>query len=208
MSRLRSSDRELSPEKTAAVLDGALQEFLAHGYAAARIDRIVAAAGVSKATVYRHFADKEHLFMALMQRLASRKKLFWDESIERFEEEPTTFLRHCALTMLENVADDPQVLAFFRIILGESGRFPQLAQAFLTNIEKPGLDCLTQYFQAHPELQLPDPEVAARMFIGTLTHFVVTRDILHGRQIIPIDRDRLLDNLIATLVRPASSASA
>ncbi len=206
MSRLRSGG-DLSPEKTAAVLDGALQEFLAHGYAAARIDRIVAAAGVSKATVYRHFADKEHLFMALMQRLASRKKLFWDENIERFEEEPATFLRHCALSMLENVAEDPQVLAFFRIILGESGRFPQLAQAFLTNIEKPGLECLTQYFKVHPELKLPDPEVAARMFVGTLTHFVVTRDILHGQEIIPIDRDRLLNNLIATLVRLEAAPS-
>ena len=62
MSNVKSTERELSPEKTEAILRGAMQEFLEHGYAGARIDKIVAAAGVSKATVYRHFADKAALF--------------------------------------------------------------------------------------------------------------------------------------------------
>ncbi len=63
-----SPDRDLSTDKREAILAGAMQEFLEHGYAGARVDRLVKAAGVSKATVYRHFPDKEALFVALIQK--------------------------------------------------------------------------------------------------------------------------------------------
>ncbi len=58
-----------------------MQEFLEHGYAGARIDKIVAAAGVSKATVYRHFADKEALFTALIQRMAEKVNFFQQQDV-------------------------------------------------------------------------------------------------------------------------------
>ncbi|HAG82353.1 MAG TPA: TetR family transcriptional regulator, partial [Cyanobacteria bacterium UBA12227] len=52
MKKPKSVERELSAEKTEAILDGAMQEFLAHGYAATSMDKVAATAGVSKATVY------------------------------------------------------------------------------------------------------------------------------------------------------------
>ena len=48
-------------KKGAQVLKGALQVFLERGYVGASMDRIAAVAGVSKATVYSHFRDKEGL---------------------------------------------------------------------------------------------------------------------------------------------------
>ncbi|MBD1909012.1 MULTISPECIES: TetR/AcrR family transcriptional regulator [unclassified Leptolyngbya] len=200
-----ATSRDLSPEKTEAILDGAVQEFLEHGYAGARIDRIVAAAGVSKATVYRHFPDKEALFTALTRRMASRKELFQMQKIQSFEEEPSSFLRRYASRMLDNVASDPQILTFLRIIIGESGRFPELARSFVQNIEKPSLDFLTYYLSSHPNLQIEDPEVAARSFVSTLIHFVMVRDILHSGDIMPIERDRLLDGLLKLVTASKSS---
>jgi len=178
-----------------------MQEFLEHGYAGARIDKIVAAAGVSKATVYRHFPDKEALFTALIQQMASKKELFQFQDPQSFEEEPIAFLRQFASQMLDNVASDPQILTFLRIIIGESGRFPELARAFVRNIEKPSLDFLTKYFDVHPQLQIADSEVAARSFVGTLIHFVMLRDVLHSGDIVPIECDRLLESLLQLIIR-------
>lgn len=196
-----TTSRDLSPEKTEAILDGAMQEFLENGYAGARIDRIVAAAGVSKATVYRHFPDKEALFTALIQRMASKKELFQLQKLQSFEEEPAAFLKRYANGMLDNVASDPQILTFLRIIIGESGRFPELARAFVKNIEKPSLDFLTKYLSSHPKLQIADPEVAARSFVGTLIHFVLLRDVLQSGDIVPLQCDRLLDSLLKLIIR-------
>ena len=57
------------PEKTAAILDGAMRVFLEQGYAGTTMDKVASAAGVSKPTVYNHFQDKEALFNALMEKL-------------------------------------------------------------------------------------------------------------------------------------------
>ncbi|BBD58137.1 TetR family transcriptional regulator protein [Nostoc sp. HK-01] len=197
----KSVERDLSPEKTEAILDGAMQEFLEHGYAAARIDKIAVAAGVSKATIYRRFPDKESLFTGLMQQLACKKELFNSTQLQSAQGDVTAFLKSLANKMLNNVADDPQVLTFLRIIIGESGRFPELARAFVQNIEKPILEAMTQYLASHPELELPDPEVAARAFMGTLIHFVLLRDVMHSGDIVPIDRDRLVDQLVKLIIK-------
>lgn len=200
-----SGERELSPEKTEAILDGAMQEFLENGYAGARVDKIVAAAKVSKATVYRHFPDKEALFTALIQRMASKKELFQLQNIQSFEEEPTAFLKKYAAGMLDNVANDPEIITFLRIIIGESGRFPELARAFARNIEKPSLDLLAKYFEYHASLQISDPEVAARAFVGTLIHYVILQHMLHSGDILPIERDRLLNSLLDLILSKGES---
>ncbi|MEE3717933.1 TetR/AcrR family transcriptional regulator [Tumidithrix elongata RA019] len=200
MIKSKGIERELSPEKTELILAGAMREFLEHGYAGARIDKIVEAAGVSKATVYRHFPDKEALFTALIQQMSCRKELFRLQNLQSYEEEPIAFLKQYAAGMLDNVAEDPQILTFLRIIIGESGRFPELARAFVTNMEKTSLDFLTEYFKTHPKLQIADPEVTARAFIGTLIHFVMIRDVLQSGDIMPMERDRLLNSLLALIV--------
>ena len=58
----RLSRREKTREK---VCDAAREVFLAHGYAAATIDQIVAQAGVGRSTLYTHFADKNEILEAI-----------------------------------------------------------------------------------------------------------------------------------------------
>jgi len=179
-----------------------MQEFLTHGYAATSMDRVAAAAGVSKATVYNHFQDKEGLFKALIRRLAQKKELFAQENLPLGSGEPAVCLKRYAQSMLANIAADPQVLTFLRIVIGESGRFPELARTFVEYVEKPTLMRLTTYLAQHPALDLPDPEVAARAFTGAMVHFVIMRDLLHGGEILPMECDRLLDNLLPLILRP------
>jgi AcrR family transcriptional regulator len=190
-----NSDRLLSADKVDAILTGAMQEFLTQGYAAATMDRVTAAAGVSKTTVYSYFQDKEGLFTALVERLAQEKCCALQDP-EFLQGEPHLVLRRLATNILEQINEKQEFMALVRLIIGESGRFPSLAQIFVRKIEKHGLEVLSEYFTEHSELQLPDPEATARIFIGTLIHFNIVQEMLHGRDIIPMERDRLIDNLI------------
>ena len=54
-------DRQ-STRKRTAIVDAATTTFLRKGYLGTSMDEIAALAGVSKQTVYKHFADKERLF--------------------------------------------------------------------------------------------------------------------------------------------------
>lgn len=182
-------------DKVDAILAGAMQEFLTHGYAATSMDRVTAAAGVSKTTVYSYFQDKEGLFKALIERMADAKYLAVQDP-NFLQGEPQVFLKRLATNIVEQVEQDQEFLSLVRLIIGESGRFPLLAKIFVTNVDKPGLDLITHYFTEHPELQLPDPQVAARIFVGTLIHFTIINNILQCQDVLPMERDRLIDNLV------------
>ncbi len=180
-----------------------MQEFLVNGYAATTMDRVTAVAGVSKATVYSYFQDKERLFAKLIEQLAERayQVIFNSEEPQFLEGEPQVVLRRIALNFLDEAVCEPIFMNFVRLIVGESGRFPLLAQIFLEKGDKRVLGFLTEYFVHHPELELPDPEVAARMFLGTIVHFAILQYMLHGEEILPMERDRLIDSLIQLLTR-------
>ena len=199
--KLNELDPATTVDKTEKILLGAVQEFLAHGYAATSMDRVATAAGVSKATVYSHFKDKEGLFSALMQRLAEEKILY----IQIDSEKPEEGLRQLALTLIEHKQCDREFLAFMRLVIGESGRFPELAQAFIRNFTKIGIERLTCYLTSHPELNLPDPEATARIFIGSIVYYLMTQQILHGAEIIPMERDRLINGLMHLILASKNS---
>ena len=191
-------DHHKSVEKAEVILDGAMQEFLTHGYAGTSMDRVATAAGVSKATVYSHFQDKERLFTALIQRLVREKcwTIFNPQDSQSLQGEPKIILRRLAEVMLDTASTDQQLLTFNRLIVAESGRFPELAKSFIRNLDKPVLEALSQYLASCHELNLPDPEAVARVFIGTLVHFMLTQEMLHGKEIVPMEGDRLIDSLI------------
>jgi TetR/AcrR family transcriptional regulator, regulator of autoinduction and epiphytic fitness len=192
--------RQLSPEKAEAILTGGMQEFLTHGYAGTSMDRIATVAGVSKATVYSHFHDKEGLFTALIEQLVQCKFRSIFEHNSDLQAEPRIFLRELAIRFFDLSVSEPQFLNFMRLIIGESGRFPQLAQAFVRNVERTSFQMLQQYLVACPQLKLADPEATARIFIGALVHFTIVQEMLHGKDIVPMERDRLINNLIDSIV--------
>ncbi len=198
-----TTSRSLSPEKTAAILDGALQVFLEQGYVGTTMDRIASAAGVSKPTVYNHFCDKESLFNALIEQWV--KKINWmtcpEQLLERSDEPPETVLRQLANDIFNTCIDHPEKVNFIRVVFGESGRFPELGRAFVAHMDKPMLDALTQYLSACPGLNLPDPAATATIFLGAIVFRLITHEMLHSGDILPMERDRLIDGLIHLILR-------
>ena len=195
--KIVNRDRSKSEAKTEAILKGAMQEFLKHGYAAASMDKIAKAAKVSKATVYSHFGDKESLFNAVMQDLVKDKfkTVMGLQQPQSLEKDPKAVLSEIALRMLNNAKSDRTFQDFVRIIMGESGRFPKLARTYVSNLVKPAIETLTQYFQAHPQLELDDSEATARVMVCTLVYFVILQEMLHGKDILPLENERLVDTL-------------
>ena len=55
-------------ERRAVIIEAAGQLFGERGYEATRLDDVAAAAGVTKPIVYRHFASKRDLYLALLDR--------------------------------------------------------------------------------------------------------------------------------------------
>src|SRR5258705_5491724 len=58
---------ERAAERRQAIIDAALDEFIARGFTATRLDDIAKRAGVAKGTIYLHFKDKESMFEELIR---------------------------------------------------------------------------------------------------------------------------------------------
>lgn len=195
-------ERNSSLDKVEQILQGAMHEFLLHGYAGTSMDRIATCAGVSKATVYSHFQDKQGLFKALIEKLAHERfhSIFGQEHLEG---DPKIVLRRLVTKALNEMLKDEEFRAFKRVVIGESGRFPELAQLCTISLVKPTIETLCQYLASHPELNIPDPEATARILLGSLVHFVMTQEMMNGKEMIPMESDRLIDALIHLIVKSA-----
>ncbi|MBW4473866.1 MAG: TetR/AcrR family transcriptional regulator [Stenomitos rutilans HA7619-LM2] len=186
-------------QKREQILLGAMQVFLRSGYAGTSMDRVAAEAGVAKQTIYSHFQDKEGLFKALMEQVTLDRfcSVF---CLEDFDGDPAIRLRQLAETYLTKVADQ-NYLSLTRIIIAESERFPELARLWTSTVIQRGRSLLSRYFDAHPELGIADSEVMAHIFFGTLVSFVLTQEMLYGKEMMPIARDRVVNGLIELILK-------
>src|ERR1044072_4622803 len=62
-----ASRSERAAERREAIIEAAMDEFIARGFAATRLDDVARRAGVAKGTIYLHFKDKESMFEELIR---------------------------------------------------------------------------------------------------------------------------------------------
>lgn len=183
----------ISSDKREQILQGAMQVFLSQGYASTSMDRVAAAAGVSKQTIYSYFQDKQGLFTALIERVTIDRMQHIFRA-EELSDEPE-LLRYFAESFLQKMAN-PEFLSLLRIIISESARFPELANLYTRTVIQRGRSILTDYFQRHPELRIADPEATAQIFCGSLISFLIAQEILYGKEVAPLAGDRLVNALV------------
>ena len=198
-------DTSQSEGKVEAILRGAMQEFLRHGFAATTMDKVTAAAGVSKTTVYSYFQDKEKLFIALIERLiATCGGALNQLNPEIFQGQPREVLTFLANNLLnqfsKNVSDTPEFLDLIRLMIGESGRFPMLAHHMASNVDQKFVQVVSEYLRRHPELPLTDAEATTRVFLGTLIHYTMIEYMLQAGEIMPMERERLIKCVVDLIV--------
>lgn len=112
--------------RPAEILDAALAVFAEKGFSAARMEDIAAKAGVTKGTIYLYFPSKEEVFKSLARQHVADNLAVASEEARKFEGSAfdflSIFLHRCACMMLTSEA-----VALPKIIISESGNFPELA---------------------------------------------------------------------------------
>ncbi|MEM6599035.1 MAG: TetR/AcrR family transcriptional regulator [Cyanobacteria bacterium P01_D01_bin.36] len=187
-----------NPEKADVILAGALEVFSERGYAAASMEKIAKAASVSKPTLYKYFQDKEGLFLALVRQLTNKNQARLPMLLAHSGEDirPQKVLKKIATMVINDFPRDEAILKLMRLIIGESERFPHLAQTFVREIEKPMFEKFAAYFAQQTQLQLSDPMVTARVFTGSIVHYLIIQKVLYGDEVMPLDCDRMVDGLV------------
>lgn len=115
-------------EKDQKILDAATKFFLIHGFSGTTTDMIQKEAGVSKATMYGCFKNKEAMFAAVIERQCTnmQEQIILVETKAKNLRSALTDIGKTYLCFILSHSG----LAFFRICIAEAVRFPELSKKF------------------------------------------------------------------------------
>lgn len=154
------------PDKRRQILDGALQIFTSRGFDAASMSDIAAAANVSKGTLYVYFEDKEHLFVALIQRERETQKQGAIEALNE-DSDPVRALTNFGRCIVRMINSELAVSAH-RVVIGVAERMPDLGREFYENGPMLGSRLIARYLDrmvVEGKLSIDDTYLAAVQFL-------------------------------------------
>src|SRR5947208_4634815 len=165
--------------KAESILAAAKRTFLAAGFGAVSMDTVAREAGVSKATVYAHFAGKEELFGAVIGRECEGyfARFSVGELDPRDVRASLTVLGRRFLELLLS----PDSIALHRIILGEVTRFPVLGEVFWQagpERQRFQIEAFLKSATASGTLALADTRLAAEQFVSLVRGETQLRHLL------------------------------
>ena len=133
-----SNRAERAAERREAIIEAAMDEFIARGFAATRLDDVARRAGVAKGTIYLHFKDKESMFEELIRTaIVPMINRLWAT-----QPQPGASVRDMvegfAKTFIEEVATTRRG-DLVRLIVAEGPRFPAVADFYYREVVSRGL---------------------------------------------------------------------
>ena len=159
------SDTIKKGRKYDQVLKGAWEVFRSDGFEGASVDDIARAAGVSKATLYSYFPDKQMLFLEVARLECDRQAQTSFASID--PSKPVEQVLKDIATEFMNFLTSDFGQRIFRISVAESARFPELGRAFYETGPRVVHQMLIQLFECKSkqgELNIDDMDLAAHQF--------------------------------------------
>lgn len=194
-----------SERKRRCILEAARALFAKHGYAATSMDMVVERAGVSKPTVYGHFKSKDDLFAAAIR---AQAEVFTSHSCEVCSLPAAEGIRAIGQMYLNMVTAD-EALAMHRAIMAEGHKFPELATTFYESGPARVARIMEEYLRtldARGALSVPDPALAAEMFLGMLR--VAFYRAAFGLPKIDRCRDVVVNEAVAVMLRAYAAGDA
>lgn len=180
------------------IMEAATTVFLRNGYSGTSMDEIAALAGVSKQTIYTHFADKERLFRELVLLNTQRVDTFVDtltvlEGSHDLEKDLRDLARRYIAVVIQ-----PQVIRLRRLVIAEAGRFPELGRLYYERVPERTLTTLASQFHNLAErglMRIDDPELAANHFAALTLWLPLDRALFRAdyESVPPAELERLAD---------------
>lgn len=153
--------RVRTDSKRREILEIARASFLKHGYAATSMAAIAAEVGGSKGTLYGYFSSKKLLFTEVVRSVGeehARPALAFLERDGSLREILTDVARALIRFLLL-----PQAIASHRLVVAESGRFPELGQAYFESGPAKGEARMAAWIAAQIEAGRLHPADPARL---------------------------------------------
>ncbi|HSR06063.1 MAG TPA: TetR/AcrR family transcriptional regulator [Bryobacteraceae bacterium] len=203
-SRMPADDRHRQ------LLRSAIDCFARNGFGGTKTKDIAAAAGVSEAILFRHFATKEDLYHAILdmkedQEAANSLKRVIEECAARRDD--AGVFSAVAREIFDSFEEDP---AFHRLILYALLEGHLMANLFHKRLGSRRRDFMRRYVvqrQSEGAFRVCDPDLALMFSIGTVVHFAMGKHIFGMKKPAIADEaviKQVVEFILAGLTEPAA----
>jgi TetR/AcrR family transcriptional repressor of mexJK operon len=165
--------------KREEIVKAATQLFLEKGYELTSIEAVARQAGVSKLTIYSHFADKNELFRAIIQYrcdTVGMPESFIGEAQLPVEEALLKIARHAT-----SIVFRPDSFRLMRVVQAEALRHPEIVEIYYNvgpRRVKTAFADLLREFDRRGKLSVPDPLRGAEQFFSLLKGEMLQRTLM------------------------------
>lgn len=190
--------QRLTDRKRAAILRAAVEEFRSAGFEATSMDRIAAAAGVSKRTVYNHFPSKDELFGLTLEHLwnssADSEDLAYRPDLPLDQQLRQLLMQKLALL------GDASFIDLARVAMAEIIHSPERAQAIVCRMgeKESGVTAWIRAAIADGRLAKVDADFAGHQLQGLVKSFAFWPQVTLGQPPLALaERQRVADSAVA-----------
>jgi len=208
---VRSDQRRIRRKESRPneLLEAALEVFVERGFAATRLEDVASRAGVSKGTLYLYFKNKEELFKAVVRSgiLPVIEKA--EGLVGQFKGSASELLRSVMKGIWSNVGGT-LLSGIPKLIIAESGNFPELAQFYYEEVICRGLAVMQGILRRgmqQGEFRTIDAEPTARAMMGPVLLMMLWQHSFRSFEKEPLRAERYFDSYLTLVLdglqRPA-----
>ncbi len=172
-----------------AIVDAALAEFAARGYAGARLDDVARRAGVAKGTIYLYFDSKAALFRGVVEAWLLPGLAHAEAQLADDGRSAEALLADVLFTLYRELVetDAGQVM---RLVIAEGARFPEVTSFYFEAVIQRGrrlLAAILEHGRERGEFRTDVPVDHPELIIGPALLAAVWRLVFEPHE--PLDRD-------------------
>jgi AcrR family transcriptional regulator len=185
--------------RPAELLASALELFVERGFAATRLEDIAARAGVSKATLYLYYENKEELLKAVVRGGILPAIAHAEARLKDFPGDSSALLAAVIQGVWAEVGKT-LLTGIPKLILAEAGNFPELARFYHDEVIQRAMSLLSAILERgvrRGEFRRVDVAPTARALVGPLLLMMLWRHSFQRFESAPLSEERYLQAYLA-----------
>ena len=188
------------PERRRQIIETAAEIFARNGFRGTTTREVAAAAGVSEAAVFKHFATKEDLYAAIIEAKAQIHEIMSSVGWAASRGDDAAVLRTLARELMVRAQGDPTLmrLLFFSALEGHS-----LSDMFLRSHVLQVDDFLCRYITRRVKagaFRAVHARLAAWNFIGMVGHHILACELFGQKQSPRLTVEQLVEEIVAVFL--------
>ncbi len=200
----RKKRRFTGQERRRQIVEVAEGLFSRKGFRGTTTREVAKRAGISEATIFKHFSGKEDLYRAIINRccddagggIAFIRRIEDKEGVELF--------REVARFFMEKYREDP---SFPRLLMFSALEERNFSDIFIRSKGMDSLDYLSRRIEAMMKKGLfrkANPTLCARAFLGMVMHYCMFQEIYGFKRFMDFPQEEVIDTFVEIFLKGMS----